>query len=189
MLETFKTFDLMLQTYWVLAAVSSLVFIIQAISTFIGLGADTDADFSGGDTDFDVDGFHLISIKTVICFILGFGWTGVLFWDSISNRMLLGLLALIIGLVFMCVIALLLRWVMKLDKDNTFHISQAVGQTAEVYLHIPANRKETGKVIVSLNGSVHELEALNNSAEDIPTGSKVKIIDTVDNSILLVEKI
>lgn len=189
MFETFKTLDTMLQGYWILAAVSSLIFIIQAIATFVGLDADTDTDFSGGDADFDTDGFHIISIKTVISFILGFGWTGVLCWNTFESKTLLTLLAFVVGLVFMFAIALLLKWVMKLDKDNTFRTEQVVGMVAEVYLRIPAQRQESGKIIVSLNGSVHELEALTDDSETIPTGGKAEIVSVVKESVVLVKKI
>lgn len=187
MIETFKTLDPMLQGYWALAIISSVVFIIQAIATFVGFDADT--DISGGDADFDADGFHIVSIKTIVCFILGFGWTGVLFWETIESKMLLSILAFVIGLAFMLIIALLLRWVMKLDKDNTFHTEQTVGLIAEVYLRIPASRKETGKIMVSLNGSVHEIEALTDETETIPTGGKVEILSVVKSSVVLVKKV
>lgn len=189
MLEIFKTLDPVLQGYWILAATSSVAFLIQAIATFVGFDADVDADFSGGDADFDASGFHIISVKTVVCFILGFGWTGVLFWNSIENRMLLAALAFVIGLCFMMLIALLLRWVLKLDKDNTFHTEQTVGLTADVYLRIPAKRKDTGKVTVSLNGSTHELEALTDEEEMIATGDKVEIVSVVKSSVVLVKKL
>lgn len=189
MIETFKTLDPMLQGYWILAAISSVIFIIQAIATFVGFDSDVDADFTGGDADFDSDGFHIISVKTIVCFILGFGWTGVLFWNTIESKIFLAILAFIIGLAFMLIIALLLKWVMKLDKDNTFRTENTVGLVAEVYLRIPAERKETGKIIVSLNGSVHELEALTDETETIPTGGKVEIVSVVKNSVVLVKKI
>jgi len=188
MIESFKSLEPMLQGYWVLALLSSLVFIIQAIATFVGFGADVDADL-GGDADFDADGFHIISVKTIVCFILGFGWTGVLFWDSIESRVLLAVLAFVIGLGFMLLIALMLHWVLKLDKDNTFHTEKVVGMTADVYLRIPAARQETGKIIVSLDGSVHELEALTDDSETIPTGGKVEILSVVKSSVVLVKKI
>lgn len=188
MFESFKSFDVMLQGYWILAAISSLVFVIQAISIVIGLDADTDADAVGGDAEFDADGFHLVSIKTVVCFILGFGWSGVIFWDAIENKLLLATLAFLVGLSFMMIIAVLLRWVMKLDKDNTFRTEKTIGLTAEVYLKIPAERQETGKIMVSLNGSTHEIEALTDDTEEIPTGGKVQILSVVGPGVVLVKK-
>ena len=178
MIDSFMSLEPMLQGYWVLAILSSLVFAVQAIATFSGFGIDADTDL-GGDADFDSDGFHIISVKTIVCFILGFGWTGVLFWNSIESKILLTVLAFVVGVCFMLIIALMLRWVLKLDRDNTFHTSQAIGSVAEVYLRIPASRKETGKITVSHNGSTHELEALTDEKEDIPTGGKDEILEVV----------
>jgi len=190
MLETFQSLDLMLQVYWVLAAVSSLVFAIQAIGVFTGFDADADVsniDTPDVDDAFDTDGFHLVSVKSVVSFILGFSWTGVLFWDDFENPLWLGLLSLAVGLVFMAIIAYLLYLVLKLDRDNTFKVEETVGLTAEVYLRIPAGRKETGKVIVSLNGSTHELDAYS-EGDEIPTGAKVKIVGVATGDTLIVEK-
>ena len=195
MFETFKSMDGMLQVYWILAAVSSIIFIIQAIMTFIGFDADSDVDMStapdqipeSGDAAFDAAGFHLVSVKSVICFILGFGWTGVLCWNYIPNRVLLGLLAVVVGLIFMSLIAFLLFQMMKLNRDNTFRVEQTIGLPADVYLRIPGNRKQTGKITVSLNGSTHELEALSDT--DIPTGAKVRIKEIVQGETVLVESI
>ena len=89
----------------------------------------------------------------------------------------------------MFTLALLLRWVMKLDKDNTFRTEQTVGLVADVYLRIPASRMSTGKIIVSLNGSIHELEALTDDTETIPTGGKAEIVAVVKGSTVLVKKI
>ena len=195
MFETFKSMDGMLQVYWILAAVSSIIFIIQAIMTFIGFDSDSDVDMStapdqipeSGDAAFDAAGFHLVSVKSVICFILGFGWTGVLCWNYIPNRVLLGLLAVVVGLIFMSLIAFLLFQMMKLNRDNTFRVEQTIGLPADVYLRIPGNRKQTGKITVSLNGSTHELEALSDT--DIPTGAKVRIKEIVQAETVLVERI
>ena len=186
MIETFRSFDLMLQAYWVIAAAASVVFCFQAIMVFIGF--DADADVPETDTDFDTDGFHLISVKTIVSFLMGFGWTGVLLWNEIDNRWFLTMLALLVGLSFMCLIAYLLYLVMKLDKDNTFHIKQTVGLYADVYLTIPALKAQTGKVTVSVNGTMHELEALTADAEKIPTGAKVRIVGFENEGLVLVEK-
>lgn len=191
MLETFQSYDLMLQVFWVLAVTSSLVFLIQAIGVFTGF--DADADISNLDTPdvddaFDADGFHLVSVKSVVSFILGFSWTGVLFWEDFDNRLYLGLLALVVGLIFMSTIAYLLYLVMKLDCDNTFRVRDTIGKTAEVYLRIPGKRSETGKIIISHNGSMHELSALT-EGNPIATGDKVLIVDVVEGDTLLVEKL
>ncbi len=187
MIETFRTFDPMLQVYWVAALVATFVFLIQAVITFVGF--DSDSDFSGGDTSFDADGFNFISVKTIVCFVLGFGWTGVLFFGSIASPLTLGLMATGVGLLFMVLIALLLRQMMKLTRNNTFQPQQAVGLVGEVYLRVPAAQSDTGKVVVSVEGSLHELLALTSEPEAIPTGTQVRVVGTVSSDTVLVQSL
>ena len=186
MIEMYLSLAPMHRIYWTVAVVASIVFLVQAVMTVVGFDADTDLD--GGDADFDADGFHFVSVKTIVCFLLGFSWTGVLFYDYVDSGLLLGLLAAAVGLGFMMMIALLLRQVMKLDKDNTFRAAMTVGRAADVYLRIPAARSETGKITVSIHGSLHELEAMT-EGDAIPTGSTVVIRGVVEGDVVLVEKI
>ena len=182
--------DLFLQNsmyyiYWGAAIVASAVFLVQTISLFIGF--DTDHDFSGGDTDFDADGLNLVSVKTVACFILGFGWTGVIFYPIIDNKFWLAALAVLIGLVFMVLIAFLLQQVLRLSQDNTFRVEKTLGHVGEVYLNIPAAPGMSGKVMVSIDGSVHELLAVTTHTADLQTGARVRIVEVIDQDTVRVE--
>ena len=182
--------DLFLQNsmyyiYWGAAIVASAVFLVQTISLFIGF--DTDHDFSGGDTDFDADGLNLVSVKTVACFILGFGWTGVIFYPIIDNKLWLAALAVLIGLVFMVLIAFLLQQVLRLSQDNTFRVEKTLGHVGEVYLNIPAAPGKSGKVMVSIDGSVHELLAVTTHTADLQTGARVRIVEVIDQDTVRVE--
>ena len=87
---------------------------------------------------------------------------------------------------FRFLIAWLLFLVLKLDRNNTFNLKNVVGKNADVYLTIPARKAETGKITISLNGSMHELEALTPDDAAIPTGGKVKIIGIEAGETVLV---
>ena len=150
--------------YWGIALISSLVFTIQTIMLFVGF--DTDADFSGGDVAFDVDGLALVSVKTVACFLLGFGWSGVILAPLFENAWVVALISLGIGALFMFGAWILLKQVLTLSQDNTFHADKIVGYTADVYLRIPADADKSGKIMVSYEGSLHELQAFNAGTED-----------------------
>lgn len=171
--------------YWGIALISSLVFTIQTIMLFVGF--DTDADFSGGDVAFDVDGLALVSVKTVACFLLGFGWSGVILAPLFENAWVVALISLGIGALFMFGAWILLKQVLTLSQDNTFHADKIVGYTADVYLRIPADADKSGKIMVSYEGSLHELQAFNAGAEEIPTGAKVHIVEAIDDSTVRVE--
>lgn len=171
--------------YWGIALISSLVFTIQTIMLFVGF--DTDADFSGGDVAFDVDGLALVSVKTVACFLLGFGWSGVILAPLFENAWVVALISLGIGALFMFGAWILLKQVLTLSQDNTFHADKIVGYTADVYLRIPADADKSGKIMVSYEGSLHELQAFNAGAVEIPTGAKVHIVEAIDDATVRVE--
>lgn len=171
--------------YWGIALISSLVFTIQTIMLFVGF--DTDADFSGGDVTFDVDGLALVSVKTVACFLLGFGWSGVILAPLFENAWVVALISLGIGALFMFGAWILLKQVLTLSQDNTFHADKIVGYTADVYLRIPADADKSGKIMVSYEGSLHELQAFNAGTEEIPTGAKVHIVEAIDDATVRVE--
>lgn len=187
MMEWFSTIfgpetEPMMKVYWGIALFASVVFVIQMIMTFVGFDADATAD-----TDFDADGFHIFTIKGLISFLLGFGWTGVLLSPSISNPVLLGAAAVGVGVVFLFLILFIMRQVMKLSVNNSFKLEQSVGLVGSVYLRIPSARKSCGKVQLSVNGTIHELEALTDGHE-LPTGSRAKVMSVIDDHTVLVEQ-
>jgi hypothetical protein len=179
--------DVLLKTFWYIALGVSIIFLIQTVMTFVGMdGADgVEADFDG-DMDTDVHGpFQVFSLRNLINFLLGFGWTGVAFYHTWENKFLVVLVAFIVGVSFVAFFFWLLEQTKKLAQDNTMKITDAVGKTASVYLTIPIGGK--GKVHVVIAGATRELEAI--SKENIPTGSSVVIKEVVDGHTLLVEKI
>jgi membrane protein implicated in regulation of membrane protease activity len=118
---------------------------------------------------------------------MGFGWTGVAFYNSFQNQTFLIILAAIVGCLFVVIFFIVIKQILKLTEDNTFNIDKLIGKTAEVYLRIPANKSGKGKIQVSLNGTNHELLAITET-EEIPSGNMVKIV-RIEEKILIVEKI
>ena len=72
---------------------------------------------------------------------------------------------------------------MRLSEDNTFKLKEAIGKAVP----IPSRRKGTGKVMLSVRGAIHELDAMTDE-EAIPTSIKVKVTAIEDN-ILFVERL
>ena len=189
MFEIYNQLDPFLKVYWVIAIFSSLVFIIQAIMTFVGAGSDDlpDADFNA-----DADGgdmpFQLFSFRNLTHFMLGFGWTGISFYNVISSKIVLGLISFLVGLFFIFLFFVIIKQLMKLSENNSFQIEETIGKTGEVYLTIPAAAQGKGKVMVSVRNVVHELSAMTRTDEKIETGAIIKI-DEVSDNILVVSKI
>ena len=179
---------MLLQIFWGCAVVASLIFLVQLVLTLIGMdSSDVDVDFDGANTMDLGGGLNLFTIKNFIGFLVGFGWAGVCFYDTIPNTLLLLLVAFIVGCLFVGIFVVIYKQTKKLEHNGAFKIDDVKGSTVSVYLRIPANGAGKGKVQVSQNGSVHELDALTDG-EEIPSGAKVKIVEIIDNETVKVEK-
>lgn len=191
MMDLFNSLEPLLKFFWVIACAASLVFIIQTIMTFVGLGTDTDVD--AGPMDGSVDSVEdgalsgVFSFRNLINFLLGYGWAGVLLFDSIDKRWLLQIVAIAVGLLFVLAFVFMFRQVMKLSHDGSFKMTEAVGLKADVYLRIPAARSGRGKVQLSVKGSVHEIDAVTDNDAEIPTGGQVEIVEVLGDDLLLVK--
>ncbi len=187
-MEIINNLDPLLRTFWFVAIPTSIIFIIQTIMTFVG-GDVTDGstDMDGGFDSTD-DGFHLFSLRNLINFLLGLSWSGISFYSSISNPLILIILSLFVGLFFVFLFFLIIRQLKRLAEDNSFKISDTLNKTAEVYLSIPAEKKGKGKIMISIKGSFHELDAMTENSR-IETGSVVKVVRIENQDILIVETI
>jgi hypothetical protein len=81
-----------------------------------------------------------------------------------------------------------IQQVQKLAENNSFSIQNTLGKSAEVYLTIPAQKQGKGKIMISINGAFHELEAMTEN-DSIATGAVVKVVRIENNNLLIVETI
>lgn len=187
-METFHNLEPLLKMLWLVAIPTSFVFIIQTIMTFVGvdsfdgLDADFDGDLTVGDSP-----FQLFSLRNLINFLLGFSWTGISFYASINNKILLLSISIIVGILFVSLFFIIIKQIMKLSEDNSFRYANTLNKTGEVYIPIPGGKSGKGKIIISINGAFHELDAMTEN-EKIDTGLTVKVVKIENDNILLVEK-
>ncbi len=187
--------DTAMKILWGITFAASLIFIVQTIMTFIG--ADADADFSA-DVDTSADGSDLSNIdggsnlytfRNFVNFFLGFGWTSVLLYDSVRPRILLFIIAVIVGVALVAAVMWLFKWLAGMQQSGTIDIyKSAVGCNGSVYLTIPASRSGEGKVQISINGAVREYNAMTDG-DSIKNGTTIKVVEVIDNHTLLVEEL
>ena len=82
--------------------------------------------------------------------------------------------------------AFLFRSMSRLKHSGTLQISNALNKIGETYLFIPAKRNGYGKVHIKVQGSLKELQAITDDETDIPTGKLVKVVEILNNNILIV---
>ena len=181
--------DISIQVYWYIAIGASVFFILQTIMTFVGgIGGDTDID-----TDMDTDDgsghgdlpFHFFTLRNLISFLLGFGWTGVSLYKSIGSQWVLLLISVLVGLLFIAIFFIIIKMLLKLSENNTFKMEDTIGKTGDVYIQIPAAKSGMGKVFISVKGSTHELSAMTEDAEPLKVGSLVKVVKVESKTLLV----
>ena len=173
--------------HWGIALPSTIIFVIQLIITLAGGDADDiDAD---GDGDFDGDGMHIFSVKSVLAFLMFYGWSGLaaiqygmVTWWTIT------LISLGIGVLMMMFTAWLFFMLLKLQESGTMNIENAIGKQGEVYLTIPAKKAGTGKIQIIIQGSYRTIDALTEETEDIKTGTFVEVVEVINDTLVVKRK-
>jgi len=181
--------DLYLKIMWGIAIPVSVIFIIQMIMTFFGMGDHGDVT---GDSDVDADmqvPFQLFTFRNFVNFFLGFSWAGISLYDAFNNKVWLTLLCVFVGLLLVSIVMALLYALSKAIQSGNIDINNAVGKTATVYFPVPAAGKGKGKIQMSIQQAVREYDAISEAEEQIPTGSMVRVTEVVDGHTVVVERL
>ncbi len=173
--------------FWVIAIIFSTLFLIQAILSFTAGDGDTamgDADASIAGDEGAGPGFF--TIKNLIAFFTIFGWTGIAFIKGGMNQAITIGAAFIAGTLMVVMMMFLFRSMSRLKHSGTLEISNALNKIGETYLVIPGQRNGYGKVHIKVQGSLQELQAITDDENPIPTGKLVKVVEILNNNILIV---
>lgn len=182
--QWFTSLSAIEQFFWSIALVASAIFLLQVIMTLVGMDADYDFDFVDGDTMDAGGAMSLFSIRSIVNFFLGFGWGGVTMIGKTDSTFLIYLVAILAGCLFAYCYLYMRRKLKGLESNGMLNLSECVGMKGNTYLRIPGNRKGKGKIQISVNGSIHEFDAVTDGSE-IPTGSNIRIVAIVGNSMLV----
>ena len=188
--------SLVMKILWVVTLSASLIFVIQSILTFIGADADANFDvdvdtgMDGADLSNIDSGSNLYTFRNFVNFCLGFGWSAILLQASISSPVLLILVSALIGVALVMAVMYLFKLLSSMQQSGNINVlKQAAGCEGKVYLTIPAARGGSGKVQITIAGSVREYDALTESETVLKTGTPIRVVDALDANTVLVEEI
>lgn len=187
MMDWFSELTSFQQVYWIITGISTLVFLIVLVGTFVG--GDTD-DIGDADAEADADtgvGFQFFTFKNTVAFFAVFGWSGISSLDAGNSNSTTIIISIACGLVMMTIMATLMYYMRKLNDSGTLKMNNAVGAIGEVYLTVGANRSSIGKVQVKVQGALRDLEALTDHDNDLIQGNVIKVIEVTNNGILIIE--
>lgn len=170
---------------WVVAIVSSLVFVVQTVMTFVGM--DGDGDMGGSNVDMAVDTpFELFTFRNFINFFLGFGWTAIALKERFSVTVTV-LLSVVAGVVLVAAVMYLFYLMSRMEQSGNIDLfKSAKGCRGKVYISIPEGG--VGKVQITIQGAVREYDALCRQG-GLVSGVPVVVVEAADESTLIVEKL
>ncbi len=180
MLEFFMGLDNYSKVNLIIALLSTSIFVIKLLLTFIG----SDADF-GDDISFNTDdSFNLISVQSVLAFLMSFSWIGL----ATKNEWNLGILTSLFiagffGFAMMFAMAYLMTQVKKLNKIPKRDLYECIGDYAKAYTSIKP--REIGQVQVVVNGTLETINAINETDNTIESFDQVIITDIQNNMLVI----
>jgi hypothetical protein len=178
------------QIYWSIGSVATVLVLLQTLLLLIGgateLAEAGDADMGEG-TDHP-SGIRLLSSRTVVAFFVGFGWTGVVASrEGVGDAATTALAGVLVGGLFAAVILFLMRFLHTLRHSGSLDYRNALGEVGTVYLPVPAAMAGTGRIQVVVQGRLKVIEALTRRPPLISNGSRVRVVELVDQGTLVVE--
>ena len=185
-MEFSQLFDLPYLPFTAMIFVGVLIFAIEVVLSFTGIGIETDGDGLGdfGASDFS---FRFFSLMTVASFTMVGGSFGLYTLIKSDSLILAVLVALVAGLGISFIVYKLKKNLMKIQSNGMVDYSKAVGNIARVYLSIKDGKM--GQVEVDFQGRRKYVDAVAQEHEqEFASGSLVKVVGVKDKNILVVAK-
>ena len=190
MMEWWAILSFDLKVFYAIAITASVILVLQVLMMLLGAdGGESDVGDVG-----DVDGgaehggdVHLLSVRTIVAFLIGFGWTGVVcLRRGLTMVPTIGV-SLLVGALFMGCVFYLMRGLYGMRESGNIDYKNAIGKIGSVYAPIPPKQKGAGQVEVMLQGRVRFVQAFTKANKRLPSNTRVKVVDLVDPRTLLVE--
>ena len=125
------------------------------------------------------EGLHLFSFRALTAGLAFFGVGGLAGMATPLGLLAAIPLALLFGAAATVAVAVTMRAMLRLEDDGTVRVEGAVGQSGDVYLTVPAARSGVGKVHLTLQNRLVELQAITTHTDALPTGARVLVVDVV----------
>lgn len=166
--------------YLQVAGLGFLLLVIQLVMSLTGI--DDLLDF-----DFDADDIADLSLRTIAAFLTAFGLGGHALFVNTNQHALAVVGGLVSGVIAFKLVVYLFKLVTKLSADGTLDYKKAIGQVGSVYLTVSFD--EAGEIQVPIGNRLVNAKALPKNAEVFNVGTQVKVVDVVNNNVLIVDKV
>lgn len=188
-MEFSNIFEMPYMPFALLAFGGGLLFTIQLLLSFIGVGMDTAGSGIGdlGASDYSFKFLSIMSISS-FCMVGGiFGLYALTLFDPDSGWRIPAavITTLITGGIMVYLSGMISSALAKIQSSGTVKTANAVGKTAKVYLTIKPGK--IGRVEVDVQGRRKYIDAVaQDPSKEFKTGELVKVVSVKDEDILVV---
>lgn len=193
------------QIFYTVAIPATLILIIQSIMSLIGLG-DFDSDVSGAHDmgsdaftdhngldsnalDNELDGaFKFFTIRGIVAFFSIFGWTGAVLSNGLHPALAV-VFAFLAGMLAMVIIGYLFYGMTRLQANGNIQYNNCIGKSGEVYLTIPPTKQGRGKITLTVQERLIEVNAMTEATQPIKSGEQVIVIEMLPDHTAIVERV
>lgn len=181
-MEWWKALESSSQAFLSMAIVSSLLLVMLIAIHLMGLEQEAESDIK---TQSDRKR-QLFDARMILVFFTLFSWMIVIFtFVQLSIPAALLIATLVASAISFSSRYLIKRWLTQNEKMGMADLLQ---QTGEVLQSIPPHRNGFGKVYLSLPEAPFQIEAIT-AGQELRPGAHVRVIDVIDDRIILVEPI
>lgn len=181
--EWWQTLSDVSRIFWCIAITASIFQLLMFAGSFF-TSHDFDHSPDGGDGS-STEGMKLLSIRAITAFFVGFGWAGALFMGNGTSVLTATIIAVVFGFIFMAIIFLMMRALVSLKASGTLDYANAIGQTGQVYVTIPARRGGQGQIEIMIQGRLATIFAVTDYYQPLLPCTPV-IVNEVEGKALLV---
>jgi membrane protein implicated in regulation of membrane protease activity len=180
------------------ALLGSVFFLFRIAMLLLGAGHDAGLDLHGDVAHGDLGGhatdahsdsthsFQILSVQSIAAFLMGFGWFALAGHRAMHWQLPATLGMGVAGGVGMCyLLAVILRGMADLQSSGTVSIRGAMGQEGDVYVTVPCGGR--GQVRVSIGDRQRIYNAMS-GGEDLPTGTRIRVIKVNPDNTLTVAR-
>ncbi|MBR2086559.1 MAG: NfeD family protein [Oscillospiraceae bacterium] len=146
---------------------------------------DAGVHFTDGGNPADFGNLRFLTLQTVVTFLASFSWVAIIF---VSSGMFVPLAVGIgagCGLVMMLLVAKMVQMSRKLAENGAINLRNAIGETATVYVPVPAKGDGTGKITMQLQGRFGEFDAVSADNTTHGSGAQVLVTDVVGDTLVV----
>ena len=167
-----------------IALFSTVLFCVKLVLMGVtGEGADTEVNMDLAD---DVDGsesFEYLSVQTVLTFLMMFSWSALALKYEMKNSSLVAYsLSSFIGLLTSFAIGYSMKKLKSLATDHPKSLVPQIDDELVVYSTI--SKDGYGEVKFILNNETFYIKAYTEDPQDIPKGSRVKVLKNKPNLVV-----